>query len=111
MLAINLDGVGYREGRDAYSTYGCEGTFAGVIDEVFGVEPGLVPGPPWFQGDHAVFAMHGVPALAITSELVADLMATVIHTPGDTVDLVEPGRLVRLARALGGLIERLGAGA
>jgi aminopeptidase YwaD len=80
-----------------------------VTDEVFGVEPSLVSGPPWFQGDHAVFAMHGVPALAITSERAGDLMATVIHTPADTIDLVDPSGLVRLARAVHRLIERLGA--
>ena len=111
VLAVNLDGVGHREGRDATSTYGCEGELARAIDDVLGAEPGLVPGPPWFQGDHSVFVMHGVPALAVTSERIEDLVATVVHTPADTVDLVDPAKLVRLARALERLVRRLGVGA
>lgn len=108
VLVVNLDGVGYREGRDAFSTYGCEGKLARAIDDVLGPDPGLVPGPPWFQGDHAVFVLHGVPALAVTSDRVEDLVATVVHTPADAVDGVDPAKLVRLARALERLIRRLG---
>lgn len=108
VLAINLDGVGYREGNDAYSTYGCEGDLATEIDRALRAEPGLVPGPPWFQGDHAIFSMHGVSALAVTSDRIAELMASVIHTPADTVELVDPRKLMRLATALRGLIGRLG---
>ena len=111
VLAINLDGVGYRAGRDATSTYGCGAALQASVDAALAAEPGLVPGPPWFQGDHAVFAMHGVPALAVTSERVEELMEAVIHTPADTIDLVDPSTLVRLARALLGLIGRLGVGA
>jgi aminopeptidase YwaD len=70
-----------------------------------------VAGPPWYQGDHAVFVMHGVPALAVTSERIEELVATVVHTPADTVELVDPVKLVRLAFALRGLIERLSAAA
>ena len=111
VLAINLDGVGYREGRDAYSTYGCSSELEASVDAAMAAEPGLAPGPPWFQGDHAVFAMHGVPALAVTSERVEALMAAVIHTAADTIDLVDPRKLVRLATALRGLIGRLAVGA
>ncbi|MFU8889205.1 MAG: hypothetical protein ACNA8N_11455 [Trueperaceae bacterium] len=60
-------------------------------------------------GDHAVFAMHGVPALAVTSERIQDLVATVVHTPADTVEWVDPAKLVRLARSLERLLARLGA--
>lgn len=111
VLAINLDGVGYREGPDAYSTYGCGAALEASVAAAMAAEPGFVAGPPWFQGDHAVFAMHGVPALAVTSERVEELMEAVIHTPADTIDLVDPIKLVRLARALRGLIGRLGVGA
>jgi aminopeptidase YwaD len=111
VLAINLDGVGYRVGHDAASTYGCEGELAALVAEALAAEPGLVAGPPWYQGDHAVFVMHGVPALAVTSERIEELVATVVHTPADTVELVDPVKLVRLAFALRGLIERLSAAA
>ena len=108
VLAINLDGVGYREGRDAYSTYGLDAELERVIADALAAEPSLVPGPPWMQGDHAIFVMNGVPALAFTSERSEELLASVVHTPADTVDLVDPEKLVRLARALSGLLGRLG---
>lgn len=111
VLAINLDGVGYREGRDAYSTYGCGAVLEATVAAAMAADPGLVAGPPWLQGDHAVFSMHGVPALAVTSERIEELMSTVIHTPADTVDLVDPHKLVRLAGVLRVLIGRLGMGA
>jgi hypothetical protein len=63
------------------------------------------------QGDHAVFVMNGVPALAFTSERSEELLASVVHAPVDTVDHYDPEKLVRLARALSGLIGRLGAAA
>ncbi|MBW6455662.1 MAG: hypothetical protein K0A98_07230 [Trueperaceae bacterium] len=56
-----------------------------------------------------VFAMHGVPALAVTSERIQDLVATVVHTPADTVEWVDPAKLVRLARSPERLLARLGA--
>ena len=111
VLAINLDGVGFREGRDAHSTYGGSSELADLIADALAAEPGLVAGPSWFQGDHAVFAMNGVPALAVTSERVEELMAAVVHTSTDTIEGVDPAKLVRLARVLRGLIARLAADA
>ncbi len=106
-LAINLDAVGYREGRDAYSTYGCAGHLQEAIAGTLDADGTLVPGPPWFQGDHAIFVMNGVPALAVTSEHAHELVATVVHTSHDTPELVDTAKLVRLARTLRELVTRL----
>lgn len=106
-LAINLDAVGYREGDDAYSTYGCTEALKRTIASTLDAGGTLVPGPPWFQGDHAVFVMNGVPALAVTSDRVEELVATVVHTPDDTPERVDVAKLVRLARALRELVPRL----
>jgi len=48
-----------------------------------------------------------VPALAVTSEHVEELVATVVHTSDDTPELVDVAKLVRLAGALRVLIARL----
>ncbi len=109
-LAINLDGVGYLGGRDAFSTYECGAPLEEAIASALAAEPSLVPGPRWFQGDHMLFVMHGVPTLAVTSERAEELVATVVHTRADTVELVDTLRLVQLARSLHGLIARLPAG-
>jgi hypothetical protein len=47
-----------------------------------------------------LLVMNGRPALALTSAEIFNLMATVIHTVGDTPDLVDPVKLVETAEAL-----------
>ncbi len=107
-LAVNLDGLGWRESRTAYSFYECKEEMAGSIRELFGKTPELVEGPAWPQGDHMIFAMNGVPAVAITTEQFAELERDVAHTEKDTPDLVDPAKLVTTAHALSGLVRELG---
>ncbi len=107
VLGINLDGLGYREGRTAYSIYNCPPSLAAAIDSAFAPHPGLAPGEPWYQGDHGLFLFNNCPALALTSERVADLMARIVHTAQDTPDLVDPARLAEAAHALKDLIAQL----
>lgn len=106
-LGINLDGLGYREGRTAFSLYDCAPEMAAVIESSFSPYPGLAPGEPWFQGDHGLFLMNGRPALALTSERAVELMTQVVHTAQDTPDLVDPARLAEAARALSDLVLQL----
>ncbi len=47
-----------------------------------------------------LFMMNGVPALALTSDRAKELTASVIHTPEDRPELIDPRRLVDLARTL-----------
>ncbi len=106
-LGINLDDVGYHKGRVAYSLYGCPPGLAGLIREAFSAHPGLVEGEPWYQGDHGLFLMNQRPALAITSELLAELMAEYTHTPKDRPEIVDTGKLVVVASALRDLLVRI----
>jgi len=43
-------------------------------------------------------------ALAITSELLTELMADTTHTPKDTIEIVDPAKLVTVAFALRDLL-------
>ncbi len=106
-IAINVDGVGYTKGRSAYSFYDCPATLRKSVEDCFRDFDGLVPGEQWFNGDHMIFVQQGVPALAFTSDRIAELMATVTHTSRDTPDLIDPRKLVELARALSSFIQRL----
>ncbi len=107
-LGINLDGVGYQQGRTAYSLYDCPEQLAATIRQTLKPHRGLSEGKPWYQGDHMILVMNGRPALALTSAHIFNLMATVIHTAGDTPDLVDPAKLVETAEALRDLILALG---
>jgi aminopeptidase YwaD len=110
LLGINLDDVGYRKGRSAYSLYGCSEAIAGATRGAFRRYPSIVEGDAWYQGDHMLFVANQVPAVAVTDELVAQLMRGITHTERDTIDIVDPGKLASLATALHDLVLILDAG-
>jgi len=104
-VAINIDDVGYKNGKDAYSLYECPEGITKKARGLFNKYPGIIEGEPWYQGDHMIFIQKGRPTIALTSEKTVELMATVTHTPKDTPDLVDCGKLVEIASALGGFIQ------
>jgi aminopeptidase YwaD len=107
LLAINIDDVGYRRGRTAYSFYQCAPDLEQRASEVWRRFDGLVRGEPWFNGDHMIFVQSGVPSIALTAELVSELMRTVTHTAADQPELVDCAKLVEVAEALRALVESL----
>ena len=107
LLGINLDVVGFTKGRAAYSLYDCPDILSDPVHDVFARYPSIIEGDAWYQGDHGLFLLNQVPALAITSELLEELMATITHTPEDTADKVDPHKLVDIAQALHAILLRL----
>ncbi len=103
-LVVNIDGAGYRGAPSAYSTYNCAGDLAGRVDEAFGQSESIVAGPAWYQSDHAIFAMRGHPAVAVTTELVDEMLETLFHASTDTPDQVDIELLVDVAQAIGRLV-------
>jgi aminopeptidase YwaD len=106
-LGINLDALGYYTGRTAYSLYECPDGLAAAIRANFSGEASFCEGEPWFQGDHFLFMMNQRPALALTSEMIGEMMTEVVHTASDTPERVNPARLVEASQALHRLLEHL----
>jgi aminopeptidase YwaD len=104
VLGINVDDVGYCRGNVAYSLYDCPPGIAGLIYRVFSGCGLLVEGERWYQGDHGLFLMNQVPALAITSEQLTELMAEFTHSPKDRPEIVDSDKLVMVALALRDLL-------
>lgn len=107
LLGINIDDVGYIKGKVGYSLYNCPAELAAVIAQTFSACASIVEGDPWYQGDHGLFLINEVPALALTSDQLAELMGSITHTPNDTPEMVDPVRLVEIALALRDLLLRL----
>jgi aminopeptidase YwaD len=105
VLGINMDGLGYIKGKTAYSLYECSPGVKDTIEKVFSNGEFFVPGEPWFQGDHVIFLMNGRPALALTSELVAELMVEYVHTERDTPEIIDHEKVAATAQALNQLIK------
>jgi len=104
VLGINVDDVGYIKGKVAYSLYDCPAEIAVTIQDVLTSYPGIIQGDPWYQGDHGLFLIHQIPALAFTSELLVELMTEITHTPKDTPKMVDAAKLVAVAQALRDLL-------
>ena len=103
LLGVNVDGAGYREGKTAYSLYGCPDETADAVRRNLSHECGFVEGEPWFQGDHMLFVMCERPTVAITSEKAMGLMASIIHTGKDQPELVDCRKLAFIAQGLASL--------
>ncbi len=107
LLNINIDAAGYHNHKNVYSLYECSEEMAGLIQKTFERKENLAEGEPWYQGDHMVFAMNGVPALAITSEGFMEIETQFAHTLKDRPELVDCELLVEVATALWELIQNI----
>lgn len=99
-LLINIDGAGYCDGGSAFSLYNVDDQVTAHIKRSFADHADLTEGPAWYQSDHAIFAMQGRAALAITTERIAEMLAVLFHSPQDTPDKVDVNRIVSIATAL-----------
>lgn len=95
-LAINCDGVGLNNSKIGISLMECPKTYGDRIESVKQAFSNIKTLPPWYQGDHMLFASAQVPTLAITSTGIFKLMDNVIHTENDQSDLIDP-ELIREA--------------
>jgi aminopeptidase YwaD len=107
LMAINIDDVGYKAGKTAYSFYTFPDELEKKAIEVFKEANGLCPGEPWFSGDHMIFVQNQVPAMAFTAEKMPELMRAVTHTSEDTPDLIDSKKLVEIASSLNRLVRSL----
>jgi len=106
-VAVNIDDVGYIRGRTAYSFFECPDEILQKACAAFGASAEMVKGEPWYQGDHMIFVQAGRPAIALTSENMAELMRDITHTSRDVPDIVDCAKLVEVARALERFVTRL----
>ncbi len=107
LLNINLDLLGFIDGKTAYSFYELPEHLSKLVGQSFSNQDHLMPGEPWYQGDHMVFVMNQVPALALVGEKMEQNLRELVHTPEDTLDKVDPHKLVEIASSLDYLIREI----
>ncbi|MDD5012348.1 MAG: M28 family peptidase [Candidatus Nanoarchaeia archaeon] len=100
VLSINIDDVGYKKGKTAYSFYGCDNKTQNEADDIFQKHKGIVKGGEWYQGDHMIFFQSKIPAIAITSDQTDYLMKHITHTQKDVPKIINMEKLVELSYAL-----------
>lgn len=104
-LAINVDGVGLRQTGNTIALFACPDELVAQVKAVMAAYPRLRETEPWPQGDHTLFWPRGVPSVALTSADVHALLDSVIHTPRDTVELVDPDSIAGVVSFVGDLLE------
>ncbi len=112
--AVNIDGVGLRGQGLSLAALACPPPLQDELQAWVDAHSGWVTAEPWIDSDHAILAMRGIPAVAITSADVHALLAGLAHTPDDTLAVLDLAVLERLATDLPGLLglltDRLGNG-
>jgi aminopeptidase YwaD len=106
-LAINVDAAGYGEGVSAVSLYECPERVERVVRELLADSTRIAEGLQWPQSDHMVFAMRGVPAIAVTSSEFEYLCTEITHTEKDVPELVDADLLAQTARFLADVVVRV----
>jgi aminopeptidase YwaD len=104
LLCINLDGVGWRDARTTIALFGLSELLSEKINALLVEHPLIVQAEPWPQGDHMIFVMQGLPALAFTSEGIHNLIDSVIHTPNDSVEIVSVAAIIEVVQFLSSMI-------
>ena len=104
---VNVDGVGLVGQGISLATLACPPMLTSALTAWVQQHPGWGPAEPWVESDHAIFAMRGIPAVAITSEDVHALLGGLAHTPADTVQVLDLEVLGQLATDLPGLLAML----
>jgi len=108
-MAINLDGAGVAGRQTSVAALACPPDVEEQLGRLIVGRPGWVLSAPWFESDHAIFAMRGISSLAITCEGAHDLLATVAHTPADTLDMVDAHVLADVASFTADWLRLLGS--
>ncbi|MDO8963105.1 MAG: M28 family metallopeptidase [Coriobacteriia bacterium] len=107
-LMINIDAAGLRGSPSAYSLYGVDEAVTAAAADLASGNPHVTEGPQWPASDHMIFAMRGIPAIAVTSTDFAAASRTYSHTPADVPALVDHDLLAGTARFIADLIRRSG---
>ncbi len=107
LLAINMDGLGYKEGKTSYSLYNCPASIEEAVRATCLEYEDMSEGPQWYQSDHSLFVMNQRPAIALTSNAFDDLWSHIAHTKKDRPELVDTMKLVSAATVLHDLLLNL----
>ena len=102
VLNINIDGVGYKEGKTALSFFNLPETTKVICNDLLAEFNGTTEGIQWSQGDHSIFIQYGCPAIAVSSQWFIEHIDNqeITHTPKDNIDIVDCRKVIEIAQAL-----------
>jgi aminopeptidase YwaD len=106
---VNIDGAGLRGRGSSLAPMACPPELQERLAVLVAERSGWELADPWCESGHAVLAMRGIPALAITTAGVHEAMTSVAHTAADTVEVVDVEVLADVAATVATLLPVLAA--
>lgn len=88
-LAINCDGLGLKNSKTAVSIMGVPEEKEMIINQLIERRKNFKIIDPWVEGDHMLFQMNNIAAIALTSKNIFELIDNIIHTEKDRIELVD----------------------
>lgn len=107
LFAVNIDGIGLKGHLSSIAYFSCPAEMESVLEETRSRYPGLVKADPWPQGDHMMFALKKIPTIACTTSAGFEEVERIIHTPSDTMDNLDIGRIMVTIDAIEALIRKI----
>lgn len=86
---VNVDGIGLAGQGTSLTALACPADIEDRLSAWVDRRAGWSWTDPWFESDHAIFAMRDIPAVAVTSQDVHQLLGGLAHTPADTLDVLD----------------------
>lgn len=106
LLCLNFDAIGLKGNRIAYCGFYLSEQLSEEVKDIFVDSSSYTEGEPWYQGDHSIFAMQGVPTMAFSSEDMGYMTSELTHTDKDTPDVCDADILAKLCERIVDLVQR-----
>lgn len=100
---INMDSIGHILAPNAVSLFNFEDSLQEHIHSEIKRYSDLLPGEPWFYGEHVVFVQQGIPVMAVYPQGFPNLT----HTAQDTLEWLDVERISRVVSFVESVIKHL----
>ncbi|MCD8509327.1 MAG: M28 family peptidase [Bacillus sp. (in: Bacteria)] len=107
VLNVNVDGAGYKKGKNSFCYFNSDGKLLETIKETLYKNENFVKIDEWHQGDHMLFVMNDIPAIAISSENIEEIVTEILHTSNDHLGNIDVDKLTEITLALKKFVEYL----
>mgnify|MGYP001374161885 CR=1 FL=1 len=88
-LLINIDTVAHVGSQVAVASFNFREKELLELENIMSSCTDIVPGQPWYAGDHAIFAFGGTKCVVISASDLFEGCLAYTHCPQDTIDLVD----------------------
>lgn len=106
-LAINIDGIGLSGYLSSIAYFSCPPDIEIRSEEARKKYTGVTRVDPWPQGDHMIFALKDIPAIAFSTSVDWVVIEKIIHTPSDTMDRLDIGRIMHTVDAIDAIVRNI----